>query len=384
MAKVTSLIIDASIPASILDLLNGNSNFCIQNPFFKVDGIPEVPMSEFMKIKELSNSSTKVQTPKIYFKHHNKFTSDFSFYLDDGEKVYTTKIKIYKPFGSDKQGTATQTQSNEPVSKVMPNVYSILYTPAARSYANFCYFLSQAFEFIELSLILNLPLNKYKTDEEFILAVCKLLDVKDKTSQALVSAIRNQLDVKQAPIQDLPVKGEKLKFRRDILTILRLDLRNYITQEGFEDKTGLAKKFFKVTEERILPALRNPIIIQQWKHDDNNKGDHVIGNLTFCFTESSATRFKYIEPTVRDMTWNDYMTLANTGKCFSCRIIGKIDFDLRSYSSTEPVNRIRFIVKQAGFKDAVSTRSQPDDLDEEFEEAPSEGVSVDTEADDLN
>ena len=95
---------------SLLDYLNGNGQFYIQNPYFKNENLRDVvcTQDQFLNVVKIGSTiaGKQIKAPKIYAMIGKEFKTNFIFQLDSGyPKKFDVGVKLYKPYNKDPNKT---------------------------------------------------------------------------------------------------------------------------------------------------------------------------------------------------------------------------------------------------------------------------------------
>lgn len=331
----------------ILDLLNGSNQFYIENPFYIPKGVNRIKSEEFFALRETGkgkNSGVVLSSPKIYFKKGDEYITRFYLSLDDGGRGSETKIKMFPPMSND---DGMRKESNKVfVSFGKPEVLS------TQALLLLDYQLAQGSNFLILSKLFGLDLSKFKTDEDFLGAVCKRLKISSDTYSDYHKIIKS----KAIEIQRVKPKNSKndknpMSKTHDVIGIIRKKLDDYLSSDDADEKNNVVvymrgdaystKSCFKAGEYMMGFG------------DGAKKGVNTSANLTFTLKIGEKDEFMTKicrKGKALSMTYEEYLKMC--GKQYNAKLLCSLSFDYRSYG-VGIVNTLKITVRQCAFKAAA-------------------------------
>lgn len=154
---------DITLPKSVIGLLDGSEQFCFENPYFPVAGIPKPDMKQFLEVKGLNSKyGVFLNSISIYYKGANGvFTKQYAigytetFNTGTGIDKKKKDYYIMKPFEVNKLGDSYK--------------HKLIISPAKgeilnedKTLLNLDYQFSMVMDVLCISKMLNINLNKYK------------------------------------------------------------------------------------------------------------------------------------------------------------------------------------------------------------------------------
>ena len=349
---------------SLLDYLNGNGQFYIQNPYFKNENLRDVvcTQDQFLNVVKIGSTiaGKQIKAPKIYAMIGKEFKTNFIFQLDSGyPKKFDVGVKLYKPYNKDPNKTIDLSK----------NANYKAYTTfkfiddenkgqnPLEEYSLLMYQLSQAMELLIICKIIHFDISSYTTDAKLFAELCSVLNISDKFQ---VELIKKYVDrIKNCTLPIYASQGDEYTDIEEssLLALLGQSLSSYVKNsislgKDIQEKEKIKKEKFDMplfewfgkTIDSIKPAIR--------KHHykvDTREGFNFIGDLTFSFTEKFPTNVKYNTNKTRVMNSDLYTELSSDGKNLSARIYANMRFDFRVYQ--QKVFTLGLFVRECGFKD---------------------------------
>jgi hypothetical protein len=367
----------------IFDILRGSCDFAIVNPWVDLPGVSKVPLSEFMKVKEMKNNTNGqtgvgIMSPKIVIKNGSNFTDRITFTADDGKPSLNT---TFKPYGL--YGIPLDLNMYKNKIKVLQKVTVSRgkYDESNTGLMNEClinYQLSQAYEMAYLLRALNVKeigtieqINAY-SDVNIIASIYKRLTKNDNIPPELATKINNYCEyVKSKKIPE--TYSSTLKSMHDdddkhsLFNMFSKEIKRLITEiEDSHHELFSSQDYFTQIHKNKYNPLSPACSIRSYK---GKNSDGVYSGKSFYTDYTIKCADKSTNKTMRMIAKNkfiamsveDYYNMVNKPQ------IGKlylnIDFDNRTYGTLDKnAIGIRYILQLMIYKPYVGGQGF-DDID---------------------
>ena len=400
MSKKINIPIYNIKPANeILDILTGEADICIVNPWFDIPGVNKPEFNSFLQIVNIGTDKTrkgiKINSPQIAYKCGTEFRTNITFTEDRGENACTTRLRFYpmysvkleeydKSFKAVQKLTATRgTMKKENTGIINECIIN--------------YQLAQAFELCLLCKMLSV---KEFSKSDYATTLTGIIDlIKDEFKDVNESNYKNlieEVDKNLAEYLDFVTKKENGNDERYMI------LCNSKKKEDMTDDDVKNDDLFKAIYKLLSYKYKKVMAKIKEKKDDNvdknyydyNKilsgfkykpfqgacypiayktektdGESIEGisiytNYTFNNSEKNSTKHRSAATKGKlvRMLPKDHAEIA--GKTIDAKIYLHIDFDLRSYDIASTKDKspttLRYIVEGIQYKISTGGSSEVD------------------------
>ena len=360
---MTVNITDYKRVSNLIDLLNGNSNFVIDNPYFPLKG-SNAQIDNFIEFKEITKDKKvngyRLQMPGLMFRKSQEeaFTKNFTIRPDNGGSA-STKIKLFPPYDS--------TKSLNALNKVFTTFGEL--NDVLKCVIIFDYQIRQAYELLLLVRLLNLNITKCKTDDEiFELVKNSGIELKNVDKYKTKFASEQPYNITKRKSKDETDEfGDESDSESEINDLFSLIEQKSLTSKLTGGSTN--NPVYKYYKSKLKPL--NPLftVSQITSKDSKSTSLSVSANLTFSLTIDD----KHVGSTMRlhnkkenVMTYKEYQSIQN--KKLLSILCFKFECDIRRYGTNiTPVNGMRGMIKCIGYKPlSSSSKSYLEDTYDDF------------------
>jgi len=396
MAKKINVPIYNIKPANeILDILTGNSDICIINPWFTIPGVTNPDFNTFLKLSEIGTKykGTKIDSPKIAYKCGNDFRTDIIFTEDRGESACTTRLRFYQLYQTELEDYKTKFK---PLQKITATKGTL--KPENKGIITECiinYQLAQAFELCLLLKMLNIKNIKPESTDDNLTYESLLKTIIDelkidstdskytKIIEDMETKLESYLEFVKKPEEtdkrymvtysesidkdDIEIKIDDLfKVISELLSYKYLILKK--KQANKSELTNSEKNF--ISYNKILSSINYkpvsgacyPKYYKKEIKDNIVEGTSVYTDYSFNNGDKSQTRHrsKFTKGELVKMTPEDHARIAN--QPIEAKIYLRIDFDFRCYptSKEKAPSTVRYVVTDIQYKMSTDTASNVD------------------------
>ena len=318
-------------PASqIIDLLNGKHIFCVENPYFRINGITKPKLNEFLTYKQIDNG-TQIVAPKIYYKHVDLYTTNFKLNLFEHPKL----CRLFGPYS--KTGESLKPKSNNKFmlsfgkyDETDSEIHSILLLHQQLAFA---------LEFLLIAKLLDIEITNEDTDEIFVKKVIKLIkvDESDENVEKLLKILKdNELctTVKENETSE-SVCGFFDRFKAEIA--------QYCKKHSKKENSII--KFYGGKSDGLYNSVSAKpvfIITETIKHekDKSEPTKFVCVNSKFNFVlKLDGGKNDYFATKIikdrkaRPLGHTEYMNYVKENSKYECKFIVGVSYDIRKYGS---------------------------------------------------
>lgn len=339
----------------IIDLLNGKSNFVIDNPYFPLKG-SKSQIDNFIEYKELSKDKKaigyRLQMPAVLYRKtvDEPYTQYYAIRPDNGGSASTT-IKLFSPYDS--------TKSLSVLTKIFTTFGEL--NDVLKQVCLFDYQIRQAYELLMIVRLLDLNIAECKTDNDvFKLIKDSGVELKDLDKYVVRFQSAEPYKITKRKSKDETDEfGESSEESDETDDLIKLIDSKSLTAKLKTSKTQ-NNPIFKYYKNKLKPL--NPLftVSSMTSKDSSGPKIAVSANLTFALTidkahQGSTTRIHNRKETI--MTYKDYQQIQN--KRLLAVLCFKFECDIRKYGTNiTPVNGMRGMVKSIGYKElTMSSKS---------------------------
>ena len=184
MSIISILPKEITLPTSMIDMLNGNSMFWVENPYF------QVPLSNFKYNDKLCKKNdiklngnkkslgNRFHTPRLLMKHNDKFTQFFNIHYTENNKL--TKIfNVRKPYLSSPDDDSDKYKHNISFIPWMKDKYNCIVEQEDEIMIKLDQLYMNTLELIFTCEMIGYKITNEKTDKEIINNICNYLKQPD-------------------------------------------------------------------------------------------------------------------------------------------------------------------------------------------------------------